>query len=220
MLEDDDLDVRHLFERHVSSGALGIHVDRLQLTEIPALCGNRTQDHRNNLVPLPKLGRYKPGEGGSQGHPSSYICTNDDYTSYVLRFQYRRSGEQETAVLLRFADSSRAHPKGIRVYGKGDDFNCVQSIGDFILKLSKQRVDLPAFRKLPAGFWNECEITLNKGQLEVRVNGVLRATGMGCEQTPGKIGFEAGSSRVEYRNIVLIPILAGKAKSDESKTGG
>ena len=146
-------------------------------------------------------------KGGSHGHPSSYICTNDDYTSCVLRFQYRRQAGQETAVLLRFADSGRDHPRGIRVYGKGDDFNSVQGIGDFILKLSKRRGDMPAFKKLPACFWNECEITLKKGQIEIEVNGVLRAVAANCEQAPGKIAFETSGGRVEYRNIVIIPIL-------------
>jgi hypothetical protein len=42
----------------------------------------------------------------------------------------------------------------------------------------------------------------------VKVNDVLRATATECEQTPGKIGFEAGGANVQYRNIVIIPILS------------
>ncbi len=152
-------------------------------------------------------------KGRSQGHPTPYIRTKGVYTNYVLRFQYRKPGEQESAVLLRFADSGQAHPKGIRVSGKGNDFNCVQSVGDFAPALLERLAPL-AFKPMPPNFWNECEITLNKGQLEVRVNGVLRATGTGCSQTPGKIGFETGGSRIEYRNIVLIPILSDRDKSE------
>ena len=75
------------------------------------------------------------------------------------------------------------------------------------MKLSKRRGDMPAFKKLPACFWNECEITLKKGQIEIEVNGVLRAVAANCEQAPGKIAFETSGGRVEYRNIVIIPIL-------------
>jgi len=151
-------------------------------------------------------------KGGSQRHPTPNIRTKDDYTHYVLRFQYRKRGEQEAAVLLRFADSGRTHPKGIRIYGKGDDFDQVGPDANFLLELRKWHRPAVPFRRMPERFWNECEIVLNKGQLEVRVNGVLRATGTGCEQMPGKIGFEASGSRVEYRNVVLIPIFSDKAK--------
>jgi len=147
----------------------------------------------------------------SQGRPIHYISTEDDYTNYVLRFQYRRQGNKETAVLLRFADSPGAHPKGIRVSGKGDDFNCVQSVGDFAPALLERLAPL-AFRPMPPDFWNECEITLNKGQLEIRINAVLRAMVTGCSQTPGKIAFESGRGQAEYRNVVLIPILSGKGR--------
>ncbi len=142
-----------------------------------------------------------------KGGPEGYICTNDDYTNYVLRFQYRRLGEQETGVLLRLARSTSARPRCIRIYGKGDDFNQVEGIGNFALKLPKRRTNAAAFRRMPEKFWNECEIVLNKGQLKIKVNDVLRAAATGCEQTVGKIGFEASGSRVEYRNIVLLPIL-------------
>ena len=131
--------------------------------------------------------------------PDGYICTNDNYTNYVLRFQYRRLGENKGAVLLRLTGQGKC----IRISGKGDDFNHVQGIFEK-LKIEIRKSKL---RKLPENFWNECEITLNKGRLELKVNDVLRAAATGCEQTPGAIGFQASGSRVEYRNIVLIPIL-------------
>ena len=40
-----------------------------------------------------------------------------------------------------------------------------------------------------------------------KVNDVLRDTATECEQTPGKIGFEAVGSGVQYLNIVIIPIV-------------
>lgn len=143
----------------------------------------------------------------NRGRTQGYICTKDDYTNYVLRFQYRRLGRRKGNVMLRLAGSDRTEPKCIRLYGKGDDFNRIGAT-DFAPRLRKQRRDIPAFKKLPEKLWNECEIVLNKGQLKVKVNDVLRTTATECEQTPGKIGFEAGGSGVQYRNIVLIPILS------------
>ena len=147
----------------------------------------------------------------SRGRPIHYISTKDDYTNYVLRFQYRRQGNKETAVLLRFADSTGAHPKGIRIYGRGSDFIWVRSVGGFAPEMHESvatRVDRP----MPPDFWNECEIKLNNSKLEIRINAVLRALVTGCSQTSGKIAFESGRGRAEYRNIVLIPILSGKGR--------
>lgn len=41
----------------------------------------------------------------------------------------------------------------------------------------------------------------------IKVNDVFLSTATECEQTPRKIGFEAGGSHVQYRNIVIIPIV-------------
>ena len=139
----------------------------------------------------------------NKGRTQGYICTKDAYTNYVLRFQYHCLGKRKGGVMLRLADSDQC----IRLYGKGDDFNRIGAT-DFTLKVRKRRGNTPAFKKLPEKLWNECEIVLNKGQLKVKVNNVTRAIATECEQTPGKIGFEAGGSHVQYRNIVLIPILS------------
>ncbi|MFQ6035684.1 MAG: DUF1080 domain-containing protein [Sedimentisphaerales bacterium] len=142
-----------------------------------------------------------------KGSSRGWICTDDSYTNYVLRFQYRRLREQESGLLLCLTAAEEPQPRGIRISGKGDDFNQVQGMADFELKLVRHR-DTARFRRMPEKFWNECEIMLNKGQLKVKVNSMVRATAVGCKQIPGKIGFEASSSGVEYRNIVLIPILS------------
>lgn len=149
-------------------------------------------------------------KGSSQGYQIPYISTKDDYTNYVLRFQYRRQGNKETAILLRFTDSPGAHPKGIRIYGKGSGFNWVRSVGGFAPML--ESVATRAGRPMPPDFWNECEIKLNNSKLEIRINDVLRTLVKGCRQTPGKIAFENGRGQAQYRNIVLIPILSGKGR--------
>lgn len=154
------------------------------------------------------------GRGESWWPRTCCICTKRDYTNYVLRFQYRRLGKRKGGVLLRLTGPEKAQARCIRIHGKGDDFDQVGPVANFLLELRKWHRPAVSFRRMPERFWNECEITLNKGQLEVRVNGVIRATGTGCEQMPGKIGFEPGGSGVEYRNIVLIPILSSNSKSE------
>jgi len=153
----------------------------------------------------------KDGVLVGKGRSAGRICTRDGYTNCVLRFQYRRLGSRKGGVLLRLADSDKAQPTCIRVLGKGDDFNRIGALADFPLKLRKRRTNTAEFRAVPEKFWNECEIVLNGGQLEVKVNGVVRATAVRCEQTAGKIGLEPSSDGVQYRNIVVIPIVSGSA---------
>lgn len=148
---------------------------------------------------------YQPGTQGC-------IYTNKSYKDFILRFQYRRLGKRKGGVLLRLTRPMKTQQRCIRVHGEGDDFNQLGPDANFLLEMRKWRTGPVPFRRMPERFWNECEMVLNKGHLEVRVNGVLRARGTGCEQVPGRIGFEASDSRIEYRNIVLIPILAGSAK--------
>ena len=153
------------------------------------------------------------GRGESRWPETRCICTKGDYMNYVLRFQYRRLGKRKGGVLLRLTGQEKAQTRCIRIYGKGDDFNQAGPVANFLLELRKWRRPAVPFRPMFENFWNECEMVLNKGQLEVSVNGVLRALGTDCEQTPGKIGFEPSSGGVEYRNIVLIPILSDPEKS-------
>lgn len=151
--------------------------------------------------------RVENGVLVNEGRAEGCICTTDRYDSYVLRFQYRRLSNGENGVLLRLVDLSQGQPKCIRISGKGDDFNQVSSIGNFELKIPGKPANAATFRKMPDGFWNECEIVLDKARLEVRVNDEIRAIALGCERKAGKIGFKTSGSHIEYRNIVLIPIL-------------
>jgi hypothetical protein len=59
----------------------------------------------------------------------------------------------------------------------------------------------------PTGEWNDYDITLDGGNLEIKVNNLTQNTATECEEVPGKIGLQAEGSRKEFRNIVLVPIV-------------
>ena len=136
----------------------------------------------------------------------AHIYTQANYANYVLRFQYRASDKGTSGVALRLRSTQEAQPtKGILIYGSGGDFHRIEPMGGFSLRVARLRVR--PFRRMPDGFWNECEIVLNKGELHVTVNGVLRATAADCEESTGRIGLQVRWGRAQFRNIVLIPIL-------------
>src|SRR5687768_13308168 len=47
------------------------------------------------------------------GKPVGYIRTNDDYTSYVLRLQWRFSNPGNSGVLLRMQEPDKIWPKSV-----------------------------------------------------------------------------------------------------------
>ena len=56
------------------------------------------------------------------------------------------------------------------------------------------------------GEWNDYEVYLSDGNLEIFVNRLLQNTATECEEVAGKIGIQSEGSPKEFRNIVLIPI--------------
>ena len=62
----------------------------------------------------------------------------------------------------------------------------------------------------PLGQWNQYEIKLDGPQLEIKVNGLVQNTATDCWETPGKICIQSEGSKMEYRNIVLLPVIRDK----------
>jgi hypothetical protein len=58
----------------------------------------------------------------------------------------------------------------------------------------------------PLGEWNEYEITLNGGDLEIKVNDLVQNTAIECWETPGKICLQSEGAEMEFRNVLVVPI--------------
>ena len=139
---------------------------------------------------------------GSKG----LIYTKQDYADLVLRFQYRSKGNDKGSVLLRLNEPDQPEPNCIRITGEGDNFDHIIESGNPALKVVAFERH-PAFKKMPQGFWNECEIVLNKGKLQAHVNDLIQIAAINCRKASGKIALESAGSKTEFRNIVIIPIL-------------
>lgn len=134
---------------------------------------------------------------------AGYLAVPVKYENYILRFNYRPTGSGQAGVMLQLSNPKK--PNGILVSGSNGDFNKISSTGKSGLK--SQSVTNSGFMKLPADLWYDCEIMVNKGQIEVRVNNIVRAKATGIKSSAGMIGFDVANGNTELRNIVLIPIL-------------
>jgi len=141
------------------------------------------------------LENTKPTEG--------FIYTKKQYEDFILCFQYRRSSDESTGILLRSSGFGLL-PRGIKIAGQADRFDQASFInhGD----LPRAALVNSRFNKMPSSLWNDCEIKVDGSKLQVTVNGVRRLKVNNCPEEKGHIALSSSSGNVTYRNIVLIPI--------------
>jgi hypothetical protein len=146
------------------------------------------------------------------GKPRGYIRTDKDYTNFVIRMQVRHLTKGNGGVLLRAVGADKVWPKSIECQGMVENKGDIWNIGRFPMKVAEDRTKGRRTKKIhdsnekPMGEWNEYEMTINKGDLRILVNGLTQNIATECEEVPGKICLQSEGSHMEFRNIVLIPI--------------
>ena len=154
----------------------------------------------------------KDGVLATSGTPVGYLRTEKEFTNYVLRLQLRHLGTGNGGVLLRMTGPDKVWPKSIEAQGQFNALGDIWNIDGFPMKVDPARTSGRHTRKLhpsnekPVGQWNDYEIYLNRGDLQLVVNRLLQNRASECWETPGRIGLQSEGSPIEFRNLVLIPI--------------
>jgi hypothetical protein len=150
------------------------------------------------------------------GRPAGYIRTEKDYTSYALHLQMRHVKGGNSGVLVRMVGPDKVWPKSIEAQGESGSMGDIWNIDSFGMKIAAERTSGRHTRKMhpsnerPIGEWNDYEITLDGGDLELKVNNLVQNTATECDEVPGKICLQSEGSPKEFRNVVLVPILRGE----------
>jgi len=148
-----------------------------------------------------------------KGKPFGFIATEKDYTNYVLRLQVKHLVKTNSGVLLRSTKLEGKWPKSIEAQVMSGKMGDIYNFGKFSMKTDPKRTRGASTRKIhdsnekPIGQWDSYEITLNKGDLELRVNGLPQNYASDCQEIPGRICLQSEGGPLEFRNIVLIPIV-------------
>lgn len=149
------------------------------------------------------------------GNPAGYIRTENDYTNYVLKLEWRFNPVTKQAgnsgVLLRLIGEDKVWPKSVEAQlmsGNAGDF---WNIGDFGMKTDPARLNGRNTKKLrvaerPVGEWNEYEIIVNGGDVRVIVNGDEINHAWDVDIVSGKIGLQSEGAEIHFRNIRLAPL--------------
>jgi len=146
------------------------------------------------------------------GRPAGYIRTEKDHAHYTLHLQLRHVKAGNSGVLVRMVGPDKVWPKSIEAQGQSGSMGDIWNIDQFPMKTAADRTNGRHTRKMhpsnerPIGEWNDYEVTLDGGGLEIRVNNLVQNTATECEQVAGKICLQSEGSPKEFRNIVLVPI--------------
>jgi hypothetical protein len=149
------------------------------------------------------------------GTPAGYIRTDERYTNYVLQLDWRFSPVTKQAgnsgVLLRVQEPDKVWPTSIEAQlhsGNAGDF---WNIGEFPMQTDKARTNGRNTKKLRAnensvGEWNRYEITVNRGDVILMVNGEVLNHATNAQEIPGFIALQSEGAEIHFRNIRLAPI--------------
>jgi len=154
----------------------------------------------------------KDGILDNTGRPAGYIRTTKDYTNYTLHLQMRHIKGGNSGVLLRMVGADKVWPKSIECQGQSGAMGDIWNIDKVKMTVDPARTRGRNTKKLhpsnerPIGEWNDYEMTLDGGSLEILVNNLLQNTATECEEVGGKICLQAEGSPKQFRNIVLVPI--------------
>jgi hypothetical protein len=155
------------------------------------------------------------GEIRCSGSPAGYLATDGVYESYELTLEWRwdpAAGAGNSGVLLRVAEADQVWPRSIEAQLFSGNAGDIWNIGEVPMRSEPSRTSgrrtakaQPSSEK-PIGEWNRYRIVMDRGDLELWVNGVLQNTASECEVRPGRIALQSEGAPIAFRNIVVRPI--------------
>ena len=150
----------------------------------------------------------------TDGEPVGFLRTNDDFTNYVLKLEWRFSPVTKQAgnsgVLLRVLED-KVWPKSLEAQLLSENAGDILTIGDFPLSPEASRnngrhTKHAKMAENPVGEWNEYEIICDGENFVLIINGEVVNVAHGAEVVAGKIAVQSEGAEIHFRNIRLAPI--------------
>jgi hypothetical protein len=157
-----------------------------------------------------------------KGKPRGYLYTEQDYTDFVLQFEWRYppgATNSNGGALVRMTGEHSIWPKclefqlnqsqagdfwAIRGYtftGPADRLKVMTNASFGVLRHVKRQADL----EKPVGEWNQFEGIVDGATVTQKVNGTVVNQVTGCDVVPGKLLFTSEGQEIHFRNVRLIP---------------
>jgi hypothetical protein len=165
----------------------------------------------------------------SLGNPNGHLITDAVFSNYRLEVEYRFAGQPGNCGVLVHASTPRAlynmFPKSIEIqmeHQNAGDFWCiVEDINvpdmekrrgakkDWGITEGKLRriMNLTDGSEKPLGEWNNMVIECVRDSIKVWVNNDLVNVGFQCTANKGRIALQAEGAEVEFRKLILTPVI-------------
>jgi hypothetical protein len=164
----------------------------------------------------------------SLGDPRGHLITDETYSDYLLKVEYRFAGAPGNCGVLVHASTPRAlydmFPQSVEVqmmHENAGDFWCI--VEDITVPNMVERrgpeedwgitegqnrriLNLTEGSENPVGAWNQMKIECLNNTVRVWVNGDLVNFGYDATAREGQIAIQAEGSEVEFRKVVLTPL--------------
>ena len=157
-----------------------------------------------------------------KGSPRGYIRTEQDFTDFVLRLEWRWPKDKKPGrggVLIRMTGEDKIWPKSLEAQINSPDAGDFWGLVGYNLSGSADRykqLDHEKFGKLtnlkkakaaekPPGQWNLYEILADGPVVTLKINGQVVNRATDCDVVPGSICITSEGDEIHFRNIQLIP---------------
>ncbi len=158
-----------------------------------------------------------------QGEPKGYLATEKKFKNFKLVVQWRWAPGKKpgnSGVLLRITGKPMMLPKCVEAQlqnGNAGDiwafqgFQIAKDSPRFRTAKSAEIGDFMGVAKIKGnekepGQWNTYEITFNKGDLTLKVNGEKVNECSGCDEVAGQIGLQSEGGEIQFRNVAITPL--------------
>jgi len=152
------------------------------------------------------------------GDPFGYMYTLKNYDNFRLHVEWRWQGEATNSGIFLFVqDDNKVWPNAIECQlkaGDAGDFVLLggSNLAEFVAPKGEVRPAFPVVKKksasseMPAGEWNNADITCKDGTITVFINGVLQNEGTKSLHTSGHLALQSEGKDILFRNVRLTPI--------------
>jgi hypothetical protein len=142
---------------------------------------------------------------GASPYPS-WLCSNEQYENFVLRFEYMTDGWYEGGILLHAPVHGPTSKLGMKLHLRHDQKEYGARSPGAIYDVAAPL----AIANRPSKKWNQCEITCNWPTLRVTMNGILIHNidmnvhdALKYRLRQGHIGIQNIGCRAYFRNIEI-----------------
>lgn len=155
--------------------------------------------------------RVEDGMIVCSGEPIGYLTTKRKYEQFTLSFEWRfvRPAGLEDELkfpgnsgYLLFVDDHELWPKSLEIQGMNSTAGAIIPIR-YAAKFISDDEARESVRR-PVGEWNEMEIVVRSGTINVFLNGALISTVTEYGPKKGYIGFQSEGAEIHWRNINLV----------------